>query len=216
MCCGMNGVSDQRPSIPDSFMQAVRNRLWRRMELRCYAYRFASFESPPRQSFLRRDCMEDLHRYVRHESDQMTREDFLVESRRRRALGNHLYSLVHDGTLLYYGWLVDRQDRSEDPMMGHVFFPPANASVIFDCFTHPSVRGQGLYYRALCQMINDAKESTQAGAVCLGVFSDNLPSLHVINKLGFCYLGSLIKEQRLGTTRRYATAADPAFCSALL
>jgi hypothetical protein len=38
--------------------------------------------------------------------------------------------------MVFYAWLVDRQARSEDPMLGQVFYPPADASIIFDCFTH--------------------------------------------------------------------------------
>jgi RimJ/RimL family protein N-acetyltransferase len=122
-----------------------------------------------------------------------------------------LYTLVQEDRLLYYGWLVDRQERSEDPQMGQVFFPPSHSSVIFDCFVHPVARGQGLYQRALLLMMEDARDIAAAAQVCMGAFADNVISRHVLDKLGFHHIGSMILMRRFGLRCRSAVALAPEF-----
>ena len=206
----------QHRSNPPALLQAIRNRLWSRVELCFYSYRAGEEMHLPHPRLLRRDRVEDLQYYERTDSDQMQPDAYRAESKRRRAQGYHLYTLVQDGRLVCYGWLVDRQDRSEDPMMGQVFFPPKDAAVVFDCYVHPLARGRGLYEQALYQMLHDAFEIAKAGQVCIGAFADNAISRYVIDKIGFRYMGSLIKERRLWITKRYATAIVPEFRTALL
>ncbi len=201
---------------PSDVWRSIRNRLWYRLELCFYSCPAKDVIDLPRMQFLRRDYFEDLQYYERSEREQMTPVDYRRESQRRMAQNYHLYTLIEDGKLLFYGWLVDRQGRSEDPLMGQVFFPPSDASVVFDCYVHPAARGRGLYSQALCQMLRDAHWLAQAGQICIGVFADNLVSRHVIDKCRFCYIGSMIKERRLWVVKRYAIAAAPEFRTALL
>ena len=196
--------------------RAIRTRVWSRLELCFYSYVIKESLDLPRTTVIQRDRMEDLRYYERTDRDQMSPDAFLTESQRRRDLGNHLYTLVRDGRLVFYGWLVDRQERSEDPLMGQVFFPPEDAAVVFDCYVHPLARGRGLYAQALHHMLNDARALSRAGQVCMAAFADNLISNHVIRKIGFRYMGSFIKERRLWLTRRYPIAVMPAFRTALL
>lgn len=206
----------QHLSSSRALLQAIRNRLWSRVELCFYSYRAGEEMHLPQPRLLRRDRVEDLQYYERTDADQMQPDAYRAESERRIAQGYHLYTRVQDGRLVCYGWLVDRQDRSEDPMMGQVFFPPTDAAVIFDCYVHPLARGRGLYAQALYQMLHDAREMAKAGQVCIGAFADNVISRSVIDKIGFRYMGSLIKERRLWITKRYAIAAVPEFRTALL
>jgi GNAT superfamily N-acetyltransferase len=201
---------------PGAAWRVIRARVWSRLELCFYSYLVKESLDLPRTSVIQRDCMEDLRYYERTDRDQMSPDAFLAESQRRRALGNHLYTLVQDGRLVFYGWLVDRQERSEDPLMGQVFFPPEDAAVVFDCYVHPLARGRGLYAQALHHMLHDARALARAGQVCMAAFADNLISNHVIRKVGFRYLGSFIKERRLWITRRYSIAMMPEFRTALL
>jgi RimJ/RimL family protein N-acetyltransferase len=196
--------------------EAIRARCWYHLELCFYACDEKNILTLPRHQFLRRDCFDDLHYYARDEREQMSPETFRRESTKRQALGYHLYTIVQDGRMVFYAWLVDRQARSEDPMLGQVFFPPTDASIIFDCFTRPADRGKGIYYRALCQMLHDARDIAQARQVCMGVFADNPASCHVIEKVGFRYIGSMIKHRRLFKTHRYPVAVNHKFKTALL
>jgi RimJ/RimL family protein N-acetyltransferase len=204
---------------PQAVCQAVRKRLWSRVELCFYARRVEpvmdAIDDVSPSQLLRRDCLDDLRHYRRHELEQMTAEAYWRESQRRLALGYHLYTRVQGDELIYYGWLVDRQARSEDPLMGQVFFPPPDSSIVFDCYVHPAARGRGVYSQALCRMLHDAQHVAGAGQVCMGAFADNVISRHVIEKLGFRYIGSMIKERRLWRVKRYAVAVAPEFRTAL-
>jgi len=196
--------------------EAIRARCWYRRDLRFYACDEKNILALPRHQFLRRDCFDDLDYYAQCERGQMSPETFRRENTKRQILGYHLYTLVQDGRLVFYAWLVDRQARSEDPVLGQVFFPPTDASVIFDCYTHPVDRWKGIYHRALCQILHDARDITQARQACMAAYADNRISCHVIEKLGFHYIGSMIKQRRLFKTHRYAVAVDHTFKTALL
>jgi RimJ/RimL family protein N-acetyltransferase len=206
----------QRLLSPVAVCRAIRRRLWYRMEVCFYSYPLEKVRLLPHPKMFRRDCFEDLEHYQPIETDRMPVDEYWQESRKRRAQGNHLYTLIKNETLIYYSWLVDRQERSEDPLLGQVFLPPVDASIIFDSYTHPTARGQGLHYQALCQMLHDAQDIARAGQVCICAFADNAASRHVIEKIGFRYIGSMIKDRRLFVQQRYAIAVEPAFRTALM
>ena len=48
------------------------------------------------------------------------------------------------------------------------------------------------------------------------MYADNGPSRHVIEKVGFHYVGSMINEARLHRHRRYAVSGGGEFHTALL
>lgn len=217
-------MTSQNPESPTAerslgmrtVLQAVRNRLWYRREMCIYSCHAKNIPDLPQPQLFRRNCYEDLRYYEPSDRWQMRIEEYRVESYKRLKLGYHLYTLVQDGTLAFYGWLAERQQRHEDPLLGQVWFPPFDSSVIFDCYTHQAMRGQGLYYQALCQMLHDALDRCRAEQVCIGSLADNLASRHVIEKIGFRYIGSMIKKGRLGMLRRYTLAVDSQFRAALM
>lgn len=146
----------------------------------------------------------------------MSPEEYWRESCKRLKRGDHLYTLMLDGRLAYYGWLADRESRREEPLFGQVFLPPSDASIIFDCYTHPAARGRGLYYQALCQMLHDARELSHAEQVCIGTLAENQASRRVIEKIAFQYIGSMVNKRRLFKFERYAIASDSRFQTAYL
>lgn len=195
---------------------ACRKRLWYRREMRYYSCDSKTITDIPRPQIFRRNCFEDLRAYEVCDRWQMPPDDFRLESYKRLKRGSDLYTLVLDGKLAYYGWLAGRESRREEPLFGQVFFPPADASLIYDCYTHPAVRKQGLYYTALCQMLHDARDIAHAEQVCIGSLADNQMSRRVIEKLPFRYIGSMIKKRRLFKLERYAVAIDSRFRTAFL
>jgi RimJ/RimL family protein N-acetyltransferase len=195
---------------------ACRKRLWYRREMRYYACDNKNIMDLPRPQLFRRNCFEDLRAYELSDRWQMPPEDYRQESYKRLKRGSDLYTLVIDGTLAYYGWLADRESRREEPLFGQVFFLPTNTSLIYDCYTHPAARKQGLYFQALCQMLHDARERYQAEQVCIGSLADNSASRHVIEKLPFRYIGSMIKKRRLLKFQRDAVAIDSRFRTTFL
>lgn len=197
-------------------LTACRNRLWYRREMCYYSCESKNISDLPRPQLFRRNCFEDLRYYEVCDRWQLPLEEYRLESYKRLRRGNHLYTLVFDGQLAFYGWLADREPRRDEPLFGQVFFPPTDASVIYDCYTHPAARGRGLYFQALCQMLHDAREESQAEQVCIGTLADNNGSRRVIEKLPFRYIGSMIKKRRLFMFQRYAVATDSRFRTAFL
>jgi RimJ/RimL family protein N-acetyltransferase len=190
--------------------RGVKNRLWYTRELRVYCFTAERIAVLPQPTLLRRDCFADLAFYERTEAEQLPPDEYRAVARTRMARGEHLYTLVEADKLLHYGWLIERQTRGEDAALGQVFFPPPDSAVLTDYFTHPAARGRGLYYQSLCQVLHDARTLAHARQAYIYVFGHNRPSRHVIEKVGFEYVGSLCKERRLFVTRRYGVAAGHA------
>lgn len=208
-------VTEREVSLT-ALVRAGRNRLWYRREMCFYLCSRKTILDLPRPRWFRRDCFADLQAYEVCDRWQMQPEEYRRISEKRAAQGHHLYTLVHEDKLVFYGWLADRQSRREEPLFGQVFFPPADSAMLYDCYTHPAARGRGLYYQALCQMLHDAQEIAEAEQVCIGSLADNFVSRHVIEKIGFRYIGSLIKKGRLLFLQRYSVAVDAQFRTALV
>jgi len=196
--------------------KAVWNRVWYRRELRVYCYPLADLSGLPHPTILERDCFDDLRYYERATKEQQTPHVYRKQALERMAQGFHLYTLVEYGRLLHYAWLIERQTRGEDAWVDQVYFPPPETAVLFDHFTHPSARGRGLYFQALCQLLHDAHDIAQARQAYVTVFGNNGPSRHVIERVGFHYEGSLCKERKLFRSRRYSIPAHGEFRTALL
>jgi hypothetical protein len=193
-----------------------KNRLWYCRELRIYSYPLDAAPRLPLPTIFRRNCLDDLECYERSSKEQQSPDAYRKTALERMRQGFHLYTLVEGGRLLHYGWLIERQTRGEDGWVEQVYFPPPETAVLFDHFTHPLARGRGLYFQALCRLVHDARELTRARQAYVTVFGSNAPSRHVIEKVGFQHAGSLFKERRLFSSRRYAIGAGPDFRTALL
>jgi RimJ/RimL family protein N-acetyltransferase len=157
-----------------------------------------------------------LRFYEQTASWQLTPDAYRAAAERRLAQGEHLYTLVGDGRLLHYAWLQTYHTLGEDTAVGQAFFPPPDSSALYDHYTHPSARGQGLFFQALCQLLHDVSALAKAKQAYIYVYGDNDPSRRVIEKIGFRYVGSLIEDRRLLNVRRYAVSAGGPFRTALL
>jgi RimJ/RimL family protein N-acetyltransferase len=205
----------ERP-LPALLWRAARNRLWRTREKRVYVYDAADAARLPNPRILARDRREDLRYYERKASWQMSPDDYRAEARLRLARGEHLYTLVEGERLLHYAWLVPDHERGVDAALGQVFLAPPGSAALYDHYTHPHARGRGLYYQALCQLLHDVCAITPATRAYVYVYADNGPSRHVIEKVGFRHVGSLVLQRRLLLVRRFAVSAGGEFRTALL
>ena len=194
----------------------ARKRLWYRCEKRIYVYEADRIPTLPNANRLRRDRPEDLRYYEQTASWQQSPDVYRATALKRLAGGEHLYTLVEGNRLLHYAWLQSSHTLGEDTAVGQAFFPPADSSALYDHYTHPSARGQGLFYQALCQLLHDVPALAMTKQAYIYVYGDNTPSRHVIEKIGFRYVGSLIEDRRLFTVRRYAVSAGGPFRTALL
>jgi RimJ/RimL family protein N-acetyltransferase len=202
-------------SLTFKILQAARKRFWYTSEKRVYDFPVEQIDRLPHPRLLRRDRFDDLDYYERTSESQLPPEAYREVARHRREQGEHFYSLVEGDRLLHYGWLMPHHDREEDAKLGQVFFAPAGSAALRDFFTHPLARGRGLYFKALCQLLHEVP-ATGARRVFIYVYADNAPSRHVIEKVGFRYIGSMVKEARLHSHRRYAVSAGAEFPTALL
>jgi len=206
---------EKRP-LPSLLWRAARKRLWYRCEKRIYVYDAHRIHSLPDSKTLRRDQVEDLRYYERTASWQLSPEEYRAAARVRLAQGEHLYTLVEQERLLHYAWLQPCHTRGEDAAVGQAFFPPRDSSSLYDHYTHPLARGRGLFYHALCQLLHDVPILAKTKQAYIYVYADNGPSRHVIEKVGFSYVGSLIEDRRLFSARRHAISAGGEFRTALL
>ena len=68
----------------------------------------------------------------------------------------------------------------------------------------------------MSQLLHDVLALAKAKQAYIYVYGDNKPSRHVIEKIGFRYVGSLIEDRRLFTARRCAVSAGRPFRTALI
>jgi RimJ/RimL family protein N-acetyltransferase len=195
---------------------AMKRRVWYRRELRVYGSPLDGSPPLPRPAIFERNRFDDLEYYERTDKYQPTPEAYRKMALERKTQGFHLYTFVQERRLLHYGWLIERQTRGEDDWVQQAYFPPPDTSVLFDHFTHPSARGKGLYFQALCRLLHDARDLAGARQAYVTVFGSNAPSRHVIEKVGFHHEGSLYKERKLFWSTRYSIGAHDEFRTALL
>jgi RimJ/RimL family protein N-acetyltransferase len=212
---GQRWRQDKR-QLPALLWLAARRHVWYRCEKRIYVYEADRIFSLPHYDRLRRDEVSDLQYYEQTASWQLSPDVYRATARRRLAQGEHLYTLVDGKRLLHYAWLQTSHTRGEDTAVGQAFFPPPDSSALYDHYTHPSARGQGLFFQALCQVLHDVPAVAKTKRAYIYVYGDNRPSRHVIEKVGFRYVGSLIEDRRLLSTRRYAVSGGGAFKTGLL
>jgi RimJ/RimL family protein N-acetyltransferase len=197
------------PSRIRRLLRAAERQLRERRQLLIYCCTAEDVRRLPYSSPCRRDAWDDLDYLDAWSYEDHTRDQYLAILRARRAEGtHHLYSAVEDRTLIHYGWLTCPQLRAPDAALGLEFVPPAGSAALWDYFTHPKARGRGLYLESLRQCLHDAIDVDRARHVFIYVYADNTISKHVIEKAGFTYRGSLVRETILGRTRRYATFVD--------
>lgn len=123
------------------------------------------------------------------------RYGFLAKCSQRLAAGEIPYTHTNSHKLLSYAWLI--------PNAHHVFFNegkqgiafPENSAILYDSYTTPTARRQGLHQASLQQRINDVFSQYNGKQLFIVVRSDNTSSRHVIEKYSFNYVGSLYYKQ---------------------
>jgi hypothetical protein len=204
-----------RPLI-SSLFRAAAKKIWYRSELCVYVLPVEAIASLPRPVAMQRDRFEDLRFYERTATDQRSPDDYREIARARLDRGEHLYTLVENDTLLHYAWLVPFRRPERDQALGQIFYPVEGSASLYDHFTHPFGRRRGLYYKAMCQILHDIPLLTSAQQAYIYVYADNDRSRRVIEKVGFRYVGSLVKECRLRSVKRYPLPGVGEFRTALL
>ena len=153
---------------------------------------------------LRVNAIEDLLRYAPASENDATKSRFLSKALRRLEMGQIAFTHVEKGLLLHYSWLITRT-REAGSEFGHRYAFAEPAALLWNGYTHPAARGRGLHQASIRQRARYVATHQLAPNIVTGVRSDNGPSRHNIEKLGFEYVGSAWMKRRFGKSERWLT-----------
>ncbi len=173
------------------------------VEMRIYRYALASSQQfEPKAGRMEKNSIANLLKFYATESWQ-DKQLFASSVLHRLENGEHCYSFSSNNKLLHYGWLIEEQrDSFISEVQQNYQYPPKSA-VLYDFYTSPCARGQGLYQENIKQIILDASMLENVEYIYISVKADNAPSRHVIEKLGFEYQESLFNYKWLGFSKKW-------------
>ena len=180
-----------------SLFRRLRQRLWSTTEMRFYRVEAKQIQ-PCLSRVANTDSLCDLLSYQPFEEHDHSRTSFLSGALSRIDAGVHPYTVVRDGVLVHYGWLTPRTKQSFITEVQHAYDYPPNSAVMWDFYTRPSHRGQGLYSQSLKQILDDASKIPCTEYIYIAVLADNIASRKAIERAGFQYHESLTRTMRFG------------------
>lgn len=208
----LKAVSGVVASVRRGRIGSIVGLLWRWVkydaELRLYAIQPSAGPTPDSATAIRKDRIEDLLAFRPAESWQ-SRHAFLSSALERMERGEHVFTISDGQRLLHYGWLVEEQSEAFFAEVGQPFRFPEPSPVLYDFYTDPTARGRGYYRQNLCHMLREIAAPGTAKHAYICALSGNVPSLRVIEKIGFEYRGSLWHRRRLGRDVRWRTTTEP-------
>ncbi len=190
-------------AVPKTIATNLVRRMFNNQECRMYSIDVRTIESLKNPALMKKDSISDLLQYRPVEGWQETTSQFHKKVLDNFEKGYRSYTYAENGKLLHYGWLIERQKVSRVYEVDQLFNLPDDTAVLFDYYTHPDARGQGLYQKSILQGLHDAAKIPGIERVFIGVMAENKPSRHVIEKLGFKHHGSLFKVTRFGLVRKW-------------
>lgn len=132
----------------------------------------------------------------------LTKDQFLDEAQRRKSEGVRFYSVIRGGRLVYYSWVVPHQRRAWFPAVEQSIDFPDGTDVIFNAYTHPKVRGQGIHKQVLMRQLYDASQQQDTSSVFIAVDPKNLPARLAVEAVGFESVVFFWKKVRFGRVSR--------------
>lgn len=139
-----------------------------------------------------------------HKENNVARDKLLSEALKRFIKGETLYTIVQNGVLAHYGWMVKGGKVHRLMPVDMEFKSPLDSIVLYDFYTNPQFRKQGLYTKNLQKMICDSF-NLGAQKVYIGVLSQNTPSKKVIEKSGFIFFRRYKKTRLLWKIKKEMT-----------
>lgn len=189
-------------ATPSAALRSMSSALFRHREMRIYRYAASQVLEYKEHNMILKDRIADLLSYRPAERWQ-SKSRFLSTSLKRLEKGLHVYTCSEKGRLLHYGWLIKRQERSLLREVNQEYHYPPNSACLYDFYTFPSARGRGIYTSSIRKMLSDAARIPGTEWIYSAVLADNYPSLHVIEKIGFCHVDSLFEDVRFGRARQW-------------
>jgi CelD/BcsL family acetyltransferase involved in cellulose biosynthesis/RimJ/RimL family protein N-acetyltransferase len=174
-------------TVPSAVAQkviAVSRKCWSATELRIYRFECKNTPLPEASSLWSRDHLEDLLTF-QSAGVWRTHSQFLAESLKRIEKGHHFYTHVENGRLLHISWLIENHNPNVVPETSRTYRFPRGSAVVYGAYTDPVSRGHGLFGSALQHMLVYAARAPEIRYFYTGVFADNKPACHAIEKAGF-------------------------------
>lgn len=188
-----------------SLFKSVRDQIWSSSEMRFYRAE-ANLAQGPCEAEVRRNRLRDLLGYEPVDRSCRSRREFLRDAIARIESGVHAYSVVHGDVLVNYAWLTSVIGKSFVTEVEHTYEYPPHSVLLQQVYTHPSYRGQGLCSRTLTQIVNDEASVGNVEFVYAAVPAGHRAGRRAIEKAGFKYQNSIIREVRFGVAKvRVAT-----------
>lgn len=181
-----------------SLARRLKQRIWSSTEMRFYRLEAAKVGSSPTNK-ARKDSLHDLLCYEPADRSERSKQSFLSDVMTRIESGVHSYTVVHDNQLVHYGWLTERSKQSFITEVQHPYQYPPNSAVMWDFYTQPASRGQGLYSQSLKQIMSDAAAGPGVDFIYIAVLADNIASRKAIERAGFIYHESILRTVRFGS-----------------
>lgn len=180
-----------------SLARLAKRRMWSSTEMRFYRIDAAKVQPPPVAN-AQKDSLHDLLCYEPADPSERSKRSFLSDAMSRIESGVHPYTVVRDNRLVHYGWLTERSKQSFITEVQHPYQYPPNSAVMWDFYTHPASRGQGLYSQSLKQIMSDAAARPGTDFIYIAVLADNVASRKAIERAGFVYHDSIVRTVRFG------------------
>jgi GNAT superfamily N-acetyltransferase len=137
-----------------------------------------------------------------------TRAAFLREAEARITKGEQVHTVMKDGTLAHYGWLVAPAREQSISEVGALIQFPAHSAYAYDFYTHPHYRNTGLYQQSLRRIIAKLKRDGEIDGLYIAAVLQNRSSRSAIEKVGFSCFCSLLQSHRWGRARHWSILKD--------
>jgi CelD/BcsL family acetyltransferase involved in cellulose biosynthesis/GNAT superfamily N-acetyltransferase len=131
----------------------------------------------------------------------LDRRQLLSGALKRFGSGETLYSARRGEKLLHYGWVAPGGQDHFLQGVDVTFKSPSECAVLYDFFTYPEYRRQGLYQRNLRQILRDLADAGIRKAF-IGVLEGNERSRRAIENVGFSPYRSFRRKRILWFERR--------------
>lgn len=168
--------------------------------------------SAPDDDGLRCNHVEDLALFEQTER-WLPPETFVAAAGQRIVEGLQVYTFTDGRRLLHYGWLVPRQSEAWLPYVQQRYRFPPNTAVLFNAYTHPQARGQGIHERSMRRRVADAARMPGTNWVYTAIESHNLASRTVAARVGLVCVDVLYERVRLGRVERGRMSPEDYFAT---
>jgi RimJ/RimL family protein N-acetyltransferase len=137
-----------------------------------------------------------------------TRDGFLSDTLKRLEQGELAFTIRIKKYLAHWGWMVVNQTESYISEVKQKVTFPSQSIVLYDFYTNPNFRQQGLYRSTISHMVSEAFGLYQAQYVYILVLADNRPSRNIIETLGFAYQGSYFLKRCLWWEKKWTNCPN--------